>query len=401
MVLQDREKIHNKIEQIRSELINKKFEEKKDISLMGGLTGELLFYNSYCSYIGGISPEIEDRIIGTVNKVIADMNDGYGYSTYSGGLAGVRWGIHFLNKSNFLEIEEDDSLMKMDEYLNAEMIHFIATNDYDYLHGAIGIALYFLERFYDSEHYQGYVREFVKQLISKSVCLSEGRIAWKISPPKDNGSPDEFNLGLSHGIPSIIVFLTKCIKKGVLEDRISDCLNSTVKFLLDSKLEQSSISKFSHSSSDTRPSRLAWCYGDLGIASSVWQAGLAMNNEEWKNEAIQIMLFNAARKNIEINGVKDAGFCHGTSGVAHIFNRFYKETGNVVFNESRNYWLDQTLQMAKFPDGLAYYKAWQIEDGWQNQYDLLNGITGIGLSLLGFMRDDISDLNWDACLLLS
>jgi lantibiotic biosynthesis protein len=149
-------------------------------------------------------------------------------------------------------------------------------------------------------------------------------------------------------------------------------------------------------------SRLGWCYGDPGIASSIWQAGKALKNEEWKNEAIEIMLHASLRKELKINGVMDAGICHGTAGIAHIFNRFYWETKMPVFKEAANYWIEETLKMAYHKDGLAGYKAWQgKERGWQNEYGLLEGVAGIGLVLLGFLTDDINDLSWDRCLLLS
>ncbi|HRG53770.1 MAG TPA: lanthionine synthetase C family protein [Bacteroidia bacterium] len=399
MVVPDKKDIHNKIEQIKIELLNQNSTERKSLSLMSGMMGELLFYYNYCNYIGHISPEIEDRIIFILNKIISDINNGHIHSSYSGGLAGIRWGIDFLNKREFFEIEEDDSFNKIDDYLNFEMNRFISMNDYDYLHGSIGIALYFLEKCTEKESYQLYIENFVKQLISNSISTGEGKIAWKSYSPKNKS--DEFNLGLSHGIPSIIVFLSKCIKKRILKDEISNYLTRSVTFLLDSKLKENQTSLFSHSDTSIKPTRLAWCYGDLGIASSIWQAGIVLNNEKWKNEAVQIMLFNATRKDLEINGVKDAGLCHGTSGIAHIFNRFYKETNKIEFYDAGNYWFNETLKMAKFHDGLASYKTWEIEDGWQNGYDLLTGICGVGLSLLGCVSNDINNLDWDACLMLS
>lgn len=101
------------------------------------------------------------------------------------------------------------------------MNRFISMNDYDYLHGSIGIALYFLEKC-TKNIIELYIENFVKQLISNSISTGEGKIAWKSYSPKNKS--DEFNLGLSHGIPSIIVFLSKCIKKRILKDEISNYL---------------------------------------------------------------------------------------------------------------------------------------------------------------------------------
>jgi lantibiotic modifying enzyme len=99
--------------------------------------------------------------------------------------------------------------------------------------------------------------------------------------------------------------------------------------------------------------------------------------------------------------VRDAGICHGTAGIAHIFNRLYRTTKQYRFQEAANYWCLETLKMSKFEDGFAGYKTWHTEEygGWQPCNNLLEGIAGIGLSLLSFVMPE--DPAWDECLLLS
>lgn len=78
----------------------------------------------------------------------------------------------------------------------------------------------------------------------------------------------------------------------------------------------------------------------------------------------------------------------------------YWETQNPIFKETANYWIEETLKMAKFEDGLAGYKAWYGEkDGWRNEYGFLEGIAGIGLTLLAHISNE--EPTWDKCLLLS
>jgi hypothetical protein len=113
------------------------------------------------------------------------------------------------------------------------------------------------------------------------------------------------------------------------------------------------------------------------------------------------MLHATKRRGLQKNGVVDAGICHGTAGIAHIFNRFYRDTQLDSFKHATDYWIDQTLKMAKFKDGLAGYKSWQgHENGWKNEYGLLEGIAGIGLVLHSYLHPEIEP-TWDSCLLLS
>ena len=147
-------------------------------------------------------------------------------------------------------------------------------------------------------------------------------------------------------------------------------------------------------------SRLAWCYGDLGISVALWHASQALGRKDWEQEAIDTILHASKRRGLVENGVVDAGLCHGTAGIAHIFNRMHGYTGLEELKEASNYWFAETLKMARFEDGLAGFKAWQgNERGWVNEPGLLEGIAGIGLALISAVSD--IEPAWDECLLLS
>lgn len=130
--------------------------------------------------------------------------------------------------------------------------------------------------------------------------------------------------------------------------------------------------------------------------------GVVIHNEEWKNRALEVLLYAAEkRRNLEENSVRDAGLCHGTAGIAHIFYRTWWNTGVLEFKQAADYWFDKTLEMAKFPNGIAGYKTWKGLEygGWQNDYCLLDGVAGIGLALMSYYTE--TEPSWDECLLLS
>jgi hypothetical protein len=74
----------------------------------------------------------------------------------------------------------------------------------------------------------------------------------------------------------------------------------------------------------------------------------------------------------------------------------YLETAVPELNEANEYWRDITLKMAYHKDGLAGYKMYHGDEGWQNKYSVLEGIAGIGLSMISSVNPD-----WDEILLLS
>jgi lantibiotic modifying enzyme len=151
----------------------------------------------------------------------------------------------------------------------------------------------------------------------------------------------------------------------------------------------------------TYKGRLAWCYGDLGVAVTLWRAGITLNREDIKIFADKVLIDTTQRKNLNQNFIVDAGLCHGTAGIAHIYNRMYNYTKVERYKETSLYWIKQTLKMAKHHDGLAGFKVWRPIDlgGIQNDPGLLEGVAGIGLALISAVYR--IEPKWDECLLLS
>ncbi len=214
------------------------------------------------------------------------------------------------------------------------------------------------------------------------------------------------NLGLSHGLASIIAVLSKIyiateslLAKELLLDSVK-CLMCTKRSFDRNSLFPNYIFKNTKPISvKTISSRLAWCYGDLGISVAIWHASQALRRKDLEEEAKEILQHSAMRLDLDQNGVIDAGLCHGTAGIAHIYNRMYGYTGVEELRGASEYWFDQTLKMACFKDGLAGYKAWHGSLGWESEPGLLEGIAGIGLAMISAVSD--IEPAWDECLLLS
>lgn len=324
--------------------------------------------------------------------------------TFSNGFAGICWGINHLAKQNKIDTDINSLFEEIHPLLISTSSNDLKVNFYDFLHGGLGACVYFLDLL-PNQMAKDHLTKTIN-LLFEHALIKEGDVVWNNVHLKMNKkSNNEINLGLSHGIPSIIWFLTKCYEHKIEEEKCFFLINGAIKWITRQKLFTQSLSLYPTSIEDSIPiknSRLGWCYGDLGIASVLWQAGKALSNEEFKNEALNIMLHASLRKNLKEkeNITNDAGICHGTSGIAHIFNRFYWETRSPVFKETANYWIEETLKMAYHKDGLAGYKSWNGKDtGWLNNYGLLEGIAGIGLVLYSHLSDE--EPKWDRCLLLS
>jgi lantibiotic modifying enzyme len=206
---------------------------------------------------------------------------------------------------------------------------------------------------------------------------------------------------------SIISLLVRFYKRNILRDKISVLVKGAINYLLQNKQDPifykyffpGGITKDGNQKSGL--GRLSWCYNDLGISIVLLQAGNAFNNEIWKGEAIQSLLHTSKITDWKEAGVMDAGLCHGTSGIAHLYNRAYTYTGIEIFKSSSIYWFEQSLKIATFENGLAGYKTYRTEKygGMENNYSFLEGIAGIGLALISSVSQ--VDPTWDNALLIS
>ncbi|HTR52494.1 MAG TPA: lanthionine synthetase LanC family protein [Kofleriaceae bacterium] len=109
--------------------------------------------------------------------------------------------------------------------------------------------------------------------------------------------------------------------------------------------------------------RLAWCYGDAGTATAVYAAARAAGDHDTCAQAIELAR-RATTLSPENVGVVEASLCHGTAGLAHLYNRFAQATGDDFFaRAARDYYL-RALAMP--------LSEWS---------DLLEGQLGVALAL--------------------
>jgi lantibiotic modifying enzyme len=369
-----------------------------NVGLMGGNSGEVLFWAYYSKYMG----LKREKSVLILSSIFDEINKGYHFPTFSTGLSGVGWLVEHLSKNKFISINTDKTIGDMDEFLYPQMLDLIRDGNFDYLHGALGIGLYYIER-YPNPKTTKYLIKLVDELERLSINVSGG-IAWETVVVQDSNLRG-FNLSLSHGIASIIVFLCRVNELGIQKNKTYELISKAIFFLLNSKCRQSintyQFPAWVGQTNHPIGGRLAWCYNDLGIATALWQAGMILKNKNWKQEGLNVLFPLTKITNKNEAGVRDAGLCHGASGIAHTFNRMYNYTNNNAFKNSALFWFEECLKLATFHDGLAGYKVYRDAKfgGWQNVYGYLEGISGIGLALISAVSN--IDANWDRSILLS
>lgn len=389
------------IENIHKELMKCDFSE--NIGLHAGTSGIALFLLYYDRIIlkkNDISP----RIMKILEHNIECINLGRKQHSICNGISGFGWLCEHLLKLEMLDRDDIEFLDDLDPFLHRQMIIDIKEGNYDFLHGALGVGTYFLSRF-DHKEIPLYLEELLTELEKSAIHSENSGIKWESVIEHETGKKG-YNISLSHGISSIAAFLIRLYKMHFESERVNILLTGSVKYILDQiSNEEGCFSCFPSLSKENNNgnyhSRLGWCYGDLGISSVVLQAAFAMKNKEWENVALNVFRHAVNRRDLQANSIFDAGICHGSVGVAYIFKNLYQNTHIQEFSETIDYWMNVTLQMAKYDDGLAGYKAWRTEEYGSPEKSefLLEGIAGIGLAILSYMNSN--ELDWDECLMLS
>ena len=111
---------------------------------------------------------------------------------------------------------------------------------------------------------------------------------------------------------------------------------------------------------EPRPTRTAWCYGDLGVAAVLLSAAQSFDRADWQEEALAIASVGA-RRPFEETMATDAGLCHGATGIAHLFNRIYQATGDEEIRDAAQTWYRTTLDMRRPGQGIAGYLSWIVD----------------------------------------
>jgi hypothetical protein len=360
-----------------------------------------------------------------------------------GGFSGVAWVLEHLT-GRLLEPPapgEEDPGDEVATALAAYLGHTPWLDDYDLISGLVGFGVWAVERVPRARG-----EEAVDSIVRRLGELAErrdGAITWRTPPERLLASEaasfpqGNFNLGVAHGVPGVIGILGEIVAAGLAPATAAtaataanaahagnggemarageaaqarELLAGAVEWLLGQRLPAGSPSVFPYSAApgaEPVPARLAWCYGDPGIALALLSAARAAGEPEWERQAVAIAHAAAARPR-DKGGVVDGGLCHGAAGLIHLYNRLFQATRDPLFKREALVWIERLLAQRRPGEGIAGWQAWRPigeitgpdpELGWVSDPGFLTGAAGIGLALLGAVSP--VEPAWDRVLLAS
>jgi class I lanthipeptide synthase len=282
-------------------------------------------------------------------------------------------------------------------------------DDYDLTSGLAGLGAYALERWPTPLAVPCLTR--VCERLAELAVPQEVGLAWPTAEhnlfPQDRlrYPHGKIDLGVAHGVPGLLPVLAQAAALGAAPATARELLHGAVAWLLSRQLPAGGESVFADGwgpGAELQPARAAWCYGDPGIATTLWLAGCVAGEPAWQAEALDLAR-GAARRPPGTSGVRDACLCHGAAGLGHLFNRLYQLTGEVDLLAAARFWIGRALELWDPGRGVAGFVTWgpdaSGEMGWRDDPSLLTGAAGVGLALLAATTP--GEPAWDRFLLLS
>lgn len=268
--------------------------------------------------------------------------------------------------------------------------------DYDAISGISGVLNYCM-LFKDEMNKEiNLILEYIIELCEDKDIMGIKLPGWYIKTEEQLTEKEKstltdgcFNLGLSHGVPSLLVNLCNAEKLNIRVKGQYEMIEKISKFLFNYGIDEKegygwdytiSLNDYKKGIRNSEIGRDAWCYGTPGVAYSLFLAGETLNNKEYMNYAIESMKIAGRR----LKGAMSPTFCHGYSGIAYISNKFYKLTNIDEFKDIALELSDKILSLHDKENTFNFVDI--VSENGETRYcdsiGILEGAVGIILTLL-------------------
>ncbi|MEM1141411.1 MAG: lanthionine synthetase LanC family protein [Pseudomonadota bacterium] len=258
--------------------------------------------------------------------------------------------------------------------------------EFDIINGLAGIGLWALS--IPSEKWRTLIAAQVVDCLSDLRDVTSSSALWKtpdarlkLSRPNEHVDV-ELNLGAAHGAPGVCIFLKSALAQGIAEKRSKTLLVDALESIA-GELHPDRVSASRNFVGDDGISRLAWCYGDGGMALAFAPSTEADFHTPRTASAWDVVRSRFIERESDSAGLMDGGVCHGSAGLLIIANRLAHSTHATEFSQARDRWLLDLLSRKSLAAGTGAFFAWNaIDRAYEWNRTLLAGEAGIGLALL-------------------
>jgi lantibiotic modifying enzyme len=391
-------------EQIKEKLFSLEADIFEDVphnnsmSLMQGIGGLPILYLQL--YKATKSRNFLKKIDVIVDQLIDIVSDAEPSVTFCEGIAGIGFMLNYMQKET---THNKQTIKELSGILDNLMLTFYKQHnsfyDLDFLHGSAGILVAWLSKRESSVQ----TNDDIKMLMSKYITAVNVYLDGLADP---ENKKKIVNCGMAHGLISQIMILSLYTAK-LKDNKYIPTLQRIVDLLVSVQADNDNPLASSFPSiiglNDAKPDNkylvpMGWCYGDTVVSVGLAKAGEILNDQAITNQAYQVAARTMARKTDEQAIIYDASFCHGSSSIAHTYNKWRWQSNSTVFDDAYTKWIMRTLELCQFTDGIGGYKKFE-GNKFTASAGLLDGAAGVALVLADYVYNQKP--TWDSVFLLS
>jgi len=363
----------------------------QDVSLYSGLSGISLFQIYYQRYLNRKN-DIREFSKQKINLLISIYENNY--EKYKG-LTSIFQFVElalFLIHLNDIGLLSKDSLYilideESDSYVFEAVVFHLENGFIDFLDGASGLGYYLLRR-YETDKKQekilSYLNSIVEIVESISVKASYplSGLYWKSFGILDKSWG--INLGMAHGIPSLVSLLIKYYTYVNLKnkERIYNLVTGVINFMESIRYSENKTTFFPgymkfDFSIHPKSTFLAWCYGDAPMAKLYKNISSVFPEFSTYSKIADKILEKAFNRNLSGEILtQNIGLCHGAAGAIMMYNtQVHQKCIEKNIIRDINFWMNNLIQL------LCSVRSEKSTLNLE-EFNFLNGIAGAGLSLL-------------------
>jgi class I lanthipeptide synthase len=373
---------------------------RRDVSLASGSAGLAVCSGQLART--RCDPRAADAALARLEEAVGVLATVPLTSSLYSGFTGIAWAVELVG--GLLGTEGEDRNGDIDEALTRLLQRYPEDAPYDLIDGLTGLGVYALARWPRPGAAQC-VLGVVEQLARRARPDRDGVFWW--TPPSWRGPRGEWyrpggvDLGVAHGVAGVIPFLARVHRLGLAQQTVRPLLDGAVRWLLAHMVDTASgptVPYFVADGAEPGPARSGWCYGDPGVAAALLLAARDAGEPAWAAAATGLAVRAAARPPGQ-TGVVDAGLCHGSAGLAHLFNRMYQMTAEPALADAARFWVERTLELCSaMAPGRGITLTEAPRPAWKGP-GLLEGAAGVALAMEA--AGTTVEPFWDQMLLVS
>lgn len=314
------------------------------------------------------------------------------------GISGLSWIVHHLADG-----EDSDALLKhFDTALLRALEVPVWHGRLDLISGLVGMGVVAAARRDSVAHS---IVDGVLRHLEATATIEKLGVTWYVdqdgSASKRHGTscPSSVDLGVAHGVPGIIGVLSQFVEADMQRARSLRLLHSAVAWLLGTIPDGRPRFGRRWPAAHEAFKRVGWCYGDIGVAGVLLSISRVTMAPEFANMAISLLQY--ASETLADRYIPDACFCHGSAGIAHIYNLAFQRTGSLEMRAHARHWILDVLRRELPEQGIGGYRFLKLGSSspqWMADPAIASGAAGVALVLLAAVEH--REPRWQSLFLL-